>query len=646
LIGKGKPIEPKNGVVEIWSYTDVNLQSEHEKTVSDLKFLAAIDVEDHRLIRLQREEEEWFQFSKFDDNIALVESPQVEEVPWNATHKRNWDLVTLKNGSRKHLNFLDINNIGSSAGGATLSPCGKYIVYFDRKQQAYFSYEIATGTTRNLSKGINILWNSMDENDSPNLSLAAWMKDDESVLVYDNYDVWKLDPLNKEKPINVTNGYGRKNRIVFKLTFTEDISRDSRLYLTAFNKENKNNGFFLKPLGKAGDPELLHMGPYLYQTNSSYVPGYSDFQAIKAKGKEMYIVRRMSASDAPNYFSTKDFKTFIRLSNLQPQKRYNWYTTELHTWKSLDGRKLQGILYKPENFDPNKKYPVIFHYYERKSDGLNAFITPEVLCGMCNIDIPTYVSNGYLVFTPDIYYKIGDPMQGTYDAIVSAANYMSRLPFVNDKKIGLQGCSYGGLQTNYLITHTDKFAAAVPASGLSDMISAYGDIYPDGGRSMEMFFESGQIRMGKSLWDVPESYIKNSPIFNIQRVSTPVLIMHTKKDGSAASYKDAQQFFTGLRRMGKKAWMLVYSDGNHGIWKKEEVNDFSVRMMQFFDHYLKDKPAPQWMLDGVPAENRNWNAGLELDTKGRTPGLGLLTPEEQVKVDAMMTRKPLNIILK
>ncbi len=360
----------------------------------------------------------------------------------------------------------------------------------------------------------------------------------------------------------------------------------------------------------------------------------------------MYIVRGMSAVDAPNYFSTKDFKTLTRLSNLQPQKGYNWYTSELHTWKSLDGRKLQGVLYKPENFDPNKKYPVIFHYYERKSDGLNAYLQPETLCNGCNINIPTYVSQGYLVFCPDIYYKVGNPMQGTYDAVVSAAKYVSGLPFVNGSRLGIQGCSFGGLQTNYLVTHTGLFAAAVTTSGLADMISAYGDLAGNE-FSLQGYFEGNgeQARIGVDLWKNPQAYIKNSPLFQVDKVSTPLLMMHTPNDG-IYRYANTLEFFLGLRRMGKKAWMLVYANENHGIFNsKEKVNDFSTRMMQFFDHYLKDKPAPVWMTRDLSAGVGPGN-GYEYDTEIKTTGPGLLRPEEQRKVDSMMIRKPIKIELK
>ncbi len=651
LIRKGETIKPKNEVVKIWGYKDIMLLTETEKAIIDRKYLSVINIKDHQIIRLQQEEGESFQFSKTDnaqDTLGLIQNPRVGDM-WSNALKFTWNLVTIKNGKRKKLDFLNKNNIGF--GNIELSPIGKYIVYFDRIAQNYFSYEIATGAIRNLTEALSVVWTRIDRDDLPNpvvgvKGLATWLKNDKYVLVYDRYDIWKLDPLNLEKPVNLTNGYGKRNQIVFNCMFdsnTENIvSSNDKLYLTAFDEKNKNNGFFIKLLDKIGDPELLHMGPYLYQTNSGYVPQGCNFSPIKAKYVNTYIVQRMSATDAPNYFSTKDFKTFIRLSNLQPHKKYNWYTTELHSWKSLDGRTLQGILYKPEDFNYKRQYPVIFHYYERKSDGLNAFIEPEPLSDDMNINIPTYVSNGYLVFCPDIYYEIGNPMQGTYDAVVSASNYVSTLPFVNDKKIGLEGGSFGGLQTNYLVTHSNLFEVAVSSSGLSDMVSGYGDLKDGIANSLASYFEIGQGRMGKNLWEQPSAYIRNSPIFDIHKVSTPLLLMHTKKDG-IYSYTNIIEFFVGLRRMGKKAWMLVYSEGNHGIEGKE-ADDFSIRMMQFFDYYLKDKPAPIWMLDSSKDMNRK--DSLELDSKGRIPGPNLLTAEEQRKVDNLMTRSTIRIILK
>jgi len=653
LIAKVGIIKPKNEAVEVWSYADVKLQTEQENAVSDGKYLAVIDIEDCRIIRLQRQQKEWFRFPTSVNSSsvwALVENSKNLLDPWSIGYKCSWSLVNTKNGERKDL--AQLNRLV----GVQLSPYGKYVVYFDAEKKNYFSYEIATDRICNLTKDIPDISSPDKWSNAPLIvklprGIAGWSKNDESVLLYDQHDIWELNLSNKKRAVNITNGYGKRNGLVFHLALKEydeqSINKGEPLILNSFDLKSKNNGYYSKRIGKNGDPDLLCNGPYIFDLrNAGYLPGDVNFPPCKATKSEMYIVRRMSATDAPNYFSTKDFKTFIRLSNLQPQKKYNWYTTELHTWKSLDGRILQGILYKPENFDPNKRYPVIFHYYQRKSDGLNCYIKPDKLNDGGNINISTYVSHGYLVFSPDIYYTEGDPMQGTYNAMVSAANYVSTLPFVNARKMGIQGNSFGGVQTNYLVTHTNLFAAAESSSGVADFVSSYGSLMDAGtGASEQGFHENGQIRMGGSLWEKPEAYIKNSSIFSVSQVTTPLLLMHTKKDG-ICGYPNVMEFFTGLRRMGKRAWMLVYSEGNHGLGEKVEVDDFSIRMMQFFDHYLKDKPAPLWMVDGVLAKDRSWKAGLELDTKGRTPGTGLLTPEEQKKVDSLMTRGPITITLK
>lgn len=647
LKGDEKP-KPKIGAVAVWSYLDVKLQSEQEREFDSKSYLVTLDLASKKIIRLLGKQIENVRFPKskdISDTLALVETSDHIAEPWSIASKTTWDLISVKSGVKRRLSFL--NNFRN----VEFSTEGKFLIYFDSNQQNYLSYEISTRKIRNITGGIKVSWTDQNWEDFPSLSrtrrgTVAWLKNDRRVIIYDQFDVWLIDPLKKKSGINLTNGYGQKHKTVFNLALEvnpdQEVAENKTVYFSAFNKENKDNGFYSKRLNEKGNPRLLTMGPYIFNTNSGYVPDFSDFTPIKAKDGDVFIVRRMSATEAPNYFVTSDFKTFIKLSNLQPEKKYNWYTTELHTWKSLDGKTLKGILYKPENFDPKRKYPIIFHYYQRKSDGLNAYITP-VRCDGCNIDIPTYVSRDYLVFTPDIYYNVGNPMQSTYDAIVSAANYISNLPFVNPKKMGIQGCSFGGLQTNYLVTHTSLFSAAASTSSLADIVSSYGDL-AGGVNSLQNYFENGQGRMGKSLWEQPEAYINNSPIFRVDKVKTPILLMHTKKD-AIYSYSNALEFFTGLRRLGKKAWMLVYSEGNHGITGKE-AEDFSIRMMQYFDHYLKDKPPPIWMTKGIKAERAGLDTGYELDFNVETPGPGILTKRAQLIADSLLVKQPTSMILK
>ncbi|PTS96416.1 hypothetical protein DBR11_19175, partial [Pedobacter sp. HMWF019] len=630
-----KKIKPKPGLIEIWSYLDHKLQTQQESEIESRVYAAVINLTNGKIIRLESE------FEHLGSNIFKDESSDTIRILYHDSELidgffgNRFDLIFLKSGRRIPLKYRPEG----------ISPNGKYIVYFDPEQHSYISYNTQTKLSHVIS---NAFLESGNEQGLVRAAIAGWLDDDESVLFYDSYDIWKMDLSGQKTPVNLTAGYGRKHDFVFNIIFGQGnpclLRKDQKIILTAFNLKSKQNGFYSIGLEKVKKIELLSIGNYLYCSGPhGVVIDDGGWVPIKAKNAKIYIVSRMSAKEAPNYFSTKDFKTFRALSNLHPEREYNWYTSELHTWTSLDGRNLQGILYKPEDFDPTKKYPVIFHYYETKSNNLNAYIKPEPLSGCCNIDIPTYVNNGYLIFIPDIIYKIGDPMQGTYNSVVSAAKYVSTLPFVNPRKMGIQGCSWGGIQTNYLVTHTNLFSAACSASGIADWIGSYGRLSPSGA-SYRSLYEAGQIRMGKTIWEIPDAYIKNSPIFQLDKITTPLLIMHTKKD-SACPYEDAIEFFTGLRRLGKRSWLLAYSEGNHGVWGKE-AKDFSTRMMQFFDHYLKDKPAPIWMTRGISAERRGLDDGLAYDTKIKTPGPGLLTPEEQKTVDSLMTRKPILIELK
>jgi len=634
---------------EVWSYFDAKLQSVQEMELENAEssYLSVIDLTDKNLIHLQKYQNEFFFNRQYDDIILSSYQPKsgdYREIGWNTASSKKYDIVDTKTGTRRSLDFIP-----ADALNIQLSPHRKYIVYFDVKQGQYIIYNIGSGKQDQLTKGINTSWFVTNLDYNTIRGIAAWAFSDSAVFIYDSHDIWKLDPACKGLPVNITKGYGQKNNIVFDMIAKDkgkEIGNNTPLILTAFDKENKNNGFFNTIIGGSADPVQLTMGPYLYKANMVHSKAF-DFTPLKAKNKDVYLVRRQCTDEAPNYFCSSDFRTFKRITDLAPHKSYNWYTSELHRWKSLDGKSLQGIMYKPENFDPHRKYPVIFYYYEKLSDGLNKYLRPDFSGGP--MDIPTYVSNGYLVFCPDIHYTKGDPMQGTYDAVISGAKYISTFPYVNSDRIGLQGHSFGAIQTNYLVTHSNLFAAACAASGISDWISAYGSLYgnqKDGyNESMAANFEgNGQFRMGKSLWESLDGFIKNSSILGVNKVTTPILLEQGKND-PICSYLNSMEFFLGLRRLGKKAWLLMYPNGDHQLYGKD-ATDFTKRMQQFFDYYLKETPAPIWMLDGVSPRERGNDIENQLDSGNRKPPTNLLTQDEQVKIDSLTNGKSRIMMLK
>lgn len=598
--------------LNIWSYTDAKLQSEQLMEKETDEYLSVVGFKTRQVVRLEQENEK-VTISDSDDWGFILNTKGASSENWNSASRQSFCLISLVNGKR-------LTNIELNGKSCFVSPQGKYVIYYDREKKKWFSYEIRSNIIRNITRDVSTKWTKFGRDWPEEISNdcyepAGWLNDG-FVLLYDQHDIWQVDPKGIKQPVTLTNGYGKRHSIELRLLkgSFDSLSHKTKLLLGAFNRKTKDNGFYSKEIGKKGDPELLTMGSYMYYLYDSRFDIHGSLP-IKALKSQQFVVFRMSAMESPNYFSTNDFKTFVRLSDLYPEKEYNWLRTELHTWKMLDGNTTQGVLYKPENFDPTKKYPIIFYYYELLSDGLNAYLQPGPATGRLNI--PWYVSNGYLVFTPDIHYKIGEPGQSTYNSIVSAVKYLSKFKFIDPKRMGIQGHSFGGYETNYLITHTNIFAAASSGAGVSDIISHSGWLR-EGKFSNQ---EPRQYRLGNTLWERPDLYIKNSPIFKANKVETPFLIFHTSTDG-AVPFSQAIEFFTALRRHGKKVWMLEYEDGNHTVTGKS-ADDYSLRLSQFFDHYLKGKPAPHWMLDGIPAKLKGIETRLDLDTSGRVPGPGL-----------------------
>jgi dipeptidyl aminopeptidase/acylaminoacyl peptidase len=315
--------------------------------------------------------------------------------------------------------------------------------------------------------------------------------------------------------------------------------------------------------------------------------------------------------NSPNiYTNTIKFKDELQLSNINPQQaNYNWGTAELVHWTTPEGNQAEGILYKPENFDPAKKYPIIAYFYEKLSDGLYTYQPPAPTPSRLNI--PYFVSNEYLVFAPNISYKTGHPGQSAEEYINSGMRYLAQNAWVDSTKMGIQGQSWGGYQVAHLITRTNMYAAAWTGAPVVNMTSAYGGIRWQTGMSRQFQYEHTQSRIGKTLWEAPELYIENSPLFHLDKVKTPVVIMANDNDGAVPWYQGIEMF-TALRRLNKPVWMLNYNGDEHNLILRQNRKDIQIREQQFFDHFLKGAPAPAWMKKGVPATENGIDWGFEL----------------------------------
>jgi dipeptidyl aminopeptidase/acylaminoacyl peptidase len=629
--------------LDVWNYKDVILQSSQIKLKKEPRLYAAvIKTESHKVVRLENEYEQLIS-RKIPGDFVVV-GKIVKQVAGDRFWEKNYDkdnywLVSMLDGSRRLLSTK--LEAGIRLDVILFSPSGKYLLYFDPDQGgSYFSYDLQTGRIVNVSKGVpscDLCFKDLFEvpisanKTRLNYGIAGWLNDDKGLLVYDAYDIWQLDLSGNKPAINLTNG--RRQKTFFTLVNHDRISpeeipifnpaKDS-LLLTAYNRNTKYSGFSRKALGISGNPELLFMGPYFFRRSPNLEGQFhldEGMMPLKATGSNTWIVKRQTATDAPNYFVTNDFKIFNRLTNIQPQKSYNWLTAELHSFKQMDGTISQGVLYKPENFEPSKKYPLIISFYCQKSDQLNQYPTPEYLtCPEIYSNPAWFVSHGYLVFIPDIYFNVEKGWgPSTVNTMDGAAKYLSMLPYVDGKRIGAAGHSNSGRFGYYLLTHSKSFAAMCIGAGTTDLIgTALATNYnigpfPDASRLKWAEIDAPGTGLGE-LWKNKEKWMDHNAVLQADKVSSPLLLVHNK--GDAVLFSQPIEFFTALRRLEKKAWWLQYDQGDHILNEERDKKDITVRYTQYFDHYLKGAPAPRWMTQGIPYKLKQIESRYELDPSG------------------------------
>jgi dienelactone hydrolase len=492
-------------------------------------------------------------------------------------------------------------------GSAPLSPGGRYLLLFDGKDWSTVS--VAEGKSVNLTANLGVKF-ANEDHDSPGTAqsygAAGWTRDGAWVLLYDRFDVWQVAP-DGGGAKNLTAGEGRKRNLQFRcMRFSnEDDPRDrwidpaKPVLLRAENLETRETGFSRTRFGAAAPPVELVMA------SRNFGP------PLKAKNAEVYLLTAQTFRECPDlYTSDARFHEMRKVSDVNPQQaQFVWGSAELVRYRNTDGVALSGALYKPDNFDPKKKYPLLVYIYERLSQNVHRYVEPKP---GTSINIAYYVSNGYLVLTPDIAYTVGFPGQSALKAVLPAIQAVVDRGIVDENAIGIQGHSWGGYQIAYMITQTNRFRAVAAGAPVSNMISAYDGIRWGSGLPRQFQYERTQSRIGGSIWQYPTRFIENSPIFWADRVRTPVMILHNDNDDAVPWYQGIE-YYLALRRLGREVYLFNYNGEPHGLRKRPNQKDYTVRLQQYFDHFLKGAPAPNWMVNGVPYIERSKAAAT--DTK-------------------------------
>ena len=599
--------------VQVWSWDEpVQYTVQNYNKEKDLKksYQAVYNLGNGSIFQLANEELPNIQLgNEGDAALALLSTsrPYSLSSMWEARTRSDYYTVSLDNGERKQIAQADY-------GRFRLSPQGKYAYWYGETDSCWYTIALAEGKRYRLTTPESFpAWD--EENDVPNHpyahGAAGWTANDQNLLIYDRYDIWKFDPTAATSPINLTVN-GRKEKLSYRL---EQLDKEARFIdlgkpqlLKGFNETTKGYGFYNARLSAPAAPKTLLAGNYMLRSIN------------KAKNTDDVIYTMETFQQYPDiHYSTLAFKKSVQLTHGDKQQEgFIWGTAELVSWISLDGRPLEGVVYKPANFDPNKKYPMMVNFYERNSETLYNYRMPEP--HRSTIDYHLYNSNEYVIFNPDIRYVDGYPGESCYNCLMPGITMMIAKGYINEKGIGAQGHSWGGYQVAYLATRTNLFSAIESGAPVVNMFSAYGGIRWGSGMARSFQYEHTQSRLGATPWSSPLRYLENSPLFTMDKVQTPILIMHNDADGHVPWYQGIE-YFVAMKRLGKPCWLLNYTGEPH--WPMHMANriDFQRRMFQFFNHYLKNQKMPKWMSEGVPA--------VEGDTEADAATTGLRREERR-----------------
>jgi dipeptidyl aminopeptidase/acylaminoacyl peptidase len=514
--------------------------------------------------------------------IGSNDEPYMRERTWDGSYR---DYYFVDPGTGDRTQFLE-----HFGGWVNLSPQGTYAAYYEDKN--WFLINTVSGKTTNLTKDLEVPFYNEDHDYPsavPGYGIAGWIENDRAVMIYDKFDIWRFET-SSGNARNITDGEGRKDNRIFRIESmnkerNEAFKNSEELLLTSYHDLNKNFGFYSARANRSGVNRLLEE-----DKKFTFVKKADDASTV--------LFKREAYDEFPNIWVANNWK-FAQKDQLTKlhmdlKEKWNWGSAELIDWLSLDGIYTQGVVIKPDNYDPNKRYPIMTYYYRFFTDRLHDFNEPKTNHRPV---FAQYVSDDYVVFLPDIRFEIGRPGLSATKSLVPGIQKLVEMGIADEDKLGLHGHSWSGYQTAHMVTQTDIFDAAVSGAPVSNMTSAYSGIRWDSGLARQFQYEKTQSRIGKTLVEAPHLYIENSPVFYADRINTPMLIMHGDADG-AVPWEQSIELYLAMRRYNKDVVFLQYHDEPDHLQKFPNKLDYAIRMKEYFDYYLKGKGEPEWILEG------------------------------------------------
>ncbi|MCL4793222.1 MAG: prolyl oligopeptidase family serine peptidase [Bryobacteraceae bacterium] len=534
-------------------------------------------------------------------------------IDYDTTYTDIYTVETRTGARRKAIEKMRGSSLSSPL---TFSPDGEWGLYFQDGHWRVLN--TASLAIKDLTASLDVSFaNEDDDTPAPpgSYGAAGWARDSSSALLYDRFDVWRVFP-DGRPAVNLTAGEGRKAEVQYRVARIEapdedDEDEDRRyldpakpLFFRAESQATRESGF-AEGGWSSTPPRRLLWGARNYSF------------AGRAREADVLVVRAERFDEFPDLHVTGiGFKKLAKVTDGGSQvKPFLWGKSELMSFTNTDGAPLQATVIKPESFDPKQKYPLMVYIYERMSQNVHRFINPTPAT---SINSAFYVSNGYVILQPDIVYTTGQPGQSALKCVLPAVQALVDQGFIDENRIGIQGHSWGGYQIAWMITQTSRFKAAEAGAPVGNMTSAYSGIRWGSGMPRQFQYEKTQSRIGQPLIEAPHKYLENSPIFHANRVQTPLLMIHNDLDDAVPWYQGIEMFLA-LRRLDKEVYLLNYNGEFHGLRRRHNQKDWTIRMQQFFDHHLKGSPKPEWMERGVPyierdEEKERFLKSLQTDT--------------------------------
>jgi len=581
----------------IWHWQDKRLQSRQQVVEGmdrNRNLLAMVEVAGGRFLQLQDSSLSSAQVLPMQ-HYALAQDNRAHELQENLDGQSYTDyhLVDMHTGKRSLL-FERFYDPGYSATPRA-SWDGRRIAY--GLDGHYHVRDLATGADINLTEKLPTSFvNTEDDHNvrKPLTGFLGWSRDGRHLMIKDLWDIWLVPTDGRTPPVNLTRN-GRADGIRYQSVVTfdpEEKGFDVRkpLYVRIYGERTKRSGY----ARIESDAKGLKTGAVALVWADANVYGLR-----KAKNAELYgFLKEDSNQPTESYAGDATLKNASKVSENAPDASNFALGAggRLVDFLSDKGDTLQGALFLPAGYEPGKRYPTVVYYYEKLSQTLHNWSNPDF--GRTGWNPTMYTSNGYAVFIPDIVYTLDDPGMSAVWCVLPGVKAAIATGVVDPDRIGIHGHSWGGYQTCFLITQTSMFKAAAAGAPLTNMVSMYDLIYWNSGSGNMSIFEASQGRFRGAPWENWEAYLRNSPVYHVKKVTTPLLMLHNDKDG-AVDFTQGIEYYNALRRLQKQVVMVQYKGENHGLVKMENRKDYSVRMMEFFDHHLKGKPAPGWLKDGV-----------------------------------------------